>query len=163
MLVSWSLVSWSRGLLISWSLDLLGSWCLCILVSWSLGHLVSRFPGLLVSWSCGVLVSGPIGLLISWSLCLWSLGILVSWPLGLLVSGLFVSLSLSCLSLPHPCYVRSAGEKRLSGKFDFSRGVYIHLLTKTVLNILGASASGMESGGANCEPLVIRPVSRSGK
>ena len=128
---------------------MLGPWCLCILAPWSLGHLVSRSPGLLVSWSCGVLVSGPIGLSVSWSLCLWCLGLLASWPLGLLVSGLFVFLPLPCLSLslPHSCYVRSEGEKRLSGQIDFSKGVYIHLLANTVLDILGAGVPNMGRGG----------------
>ena len=142
-MASWSLVSWSRGLLVSWSLDILVSVYLGLLVTWPLGSLVS--------WSCGVLVSGPIGLLISLSLCLWSLSLLVSWSLGLLVSWSLVSLPLSpsllSLSFPQSCYIRSAGEKLLSSKFGFSRGVYIHLLAMAVLGILGANASGMESEG----------------
>ena len=68
---------------------------------------------------------------------------------GLLVSGLFVFLPLPCLSLslPHACYVRSEGEKRLSGQIDFSKGVYIHLLANTVLDILGAGVPNIGRGG----------------
>ena len=124
---------------------MLGPWCLCILAPWSLGHLVSRSLGLLVSWSCGALVSGPVGLLISRSLCLWSIGLLASWSLGLW--SLCLSPPPLSLSLPHSCYVRSEGEKRLSGQIDFSKGVYIHLLANTVLDILGAGVPNMGRGG----------------
>ena len=116
-----------------------------LLVSWSLGLSVPWPLGLLVLWCLGLWSDWPLDLFVAVSLVSWSLGLLASWSLGLW--SLCLSLPLFSLSFSHSCYIRSAGEKRLSGKFDFSRGVYIHLLAMTVSNILGASASGMGSGG----------------
>ena len=95
-LASWSLVSFSLGLLVSLYLGPLG-----LSVSRSLGHLVSRFSDLLVSWPLGLLVSGllaPFDPLVSLSL--------VFWPLGLLVPGLVVSFSLRFLVSLHLCPLR---------------------------------------------------------
>ena len=115
------------------------------LVSWSLGFSVPWSLGLLVLWCLGLWSCWPLNLSVPVSLVSWSLGLLVSWSLvSLSFSPSLVSLS---LSLPHSCYVRSEGEKRLSGQIDFSKGVYIHLLANTVLDILGAGVPNMGRGG----------------
>ena len=112
------------------------------LVSWSLGFSVPWSLGLLVLWCLGLWSCWPLNLSVAVSLVSWSLGLLVSWSLV----SLSFSPSLVSLSLPHSCYVRSEGEKRLSGQIEFSKGVYIHLLANTVLDILGAGVPNMGRG-----------------